>query len=87
MYIAQVGLNKFSKNSESILTLHYNNYNREYDEGGYFDWYNSDSAVLKAERRLKVVKKYLMVTGLNINMIRVHLVILDLGLRPPQEEM
>lgn len=57
MYVAQVGLNKLTKNSENILTLHYNHYNREYDEGGYFDWYNSDSAVLKAEKRMKPIEK------------------------------
>ncbi len=57
MYVLQTGLNKLTENSESILKLHYNHYNREYDEGGYFDWYNSDSAVLKAERRIKPIKK------------------------------
>ena len=57
MYVAQAGLNKLTENSENILTLHYNHYNREYDEGGYFDWYNSDSTVLKAERRIKPIEK------------------------------
>ena len=57
MYVAQVGLNKLTKNSENILTLHYNHYDREYDEGGYFDWYNSDSTVLKAERKLRAIER------------------------------
>ncbi len=57
MYIVQTGLIKLTENSENILKLHYNQYNREYDEGGYFDWYNSDSAVLKAERRIKPIEK------------------------------
>ena len=57
MYVAQVGLNKLTENSENILTLHYNHFNREYDESGYFDWYNSDSTVLKAERKIKATKK------------------------------
>ena len=57
MYVAQAGLNKLTKNSENTLTLHHNHYNREYDEGGYFDWYNSHSTVLKAERRIKPIKK------------------------------
>jgi len=57
MYVVQTGLNKLTENSENILKLHYNQYNREYDEGGYFDWYNSDSAVLKAERRIKPIEK------------------------------
>lgn len=57
MYVAQAGLNKVTENSENILTFHYNHYNREYDEGGYFDWYISDSTVLKAERRIKPIEK------------------------------
>lgn len=57
MYVAQVSLNKLTKNSENILTLHHNHYNREYDESGYFDWYNSHSSVLKAERRINPLEK------------------------------
>ncbi len=57
MYVVQTGLNKLSENAENLLTLHYNHYNREYDESGYFDWYNSDSTVLKAERRIKPINK------------------------------
>ena len=57
MYVLQTGLNKLTENSENTLTLHYNQYNREYDESGYFDWYNSDSMVLKAERRIKPIEK------------------------------
>ena len=57
MYVVQAGLNKLTENSENTLKLHYNQYNREYDEGGYFDWYNSDSVVLKAERRIKPIEK------------------------------
>ena len=33
MYVVQAGLNKLTENSENILKLHYNQYNREYDEG------------------------------------------------------
>ena len=57
MYVVQTGLNKLTNNSENILTFHYNHYNREYDESGYFSWFNSNSAVLKAERRIKPIKK------------------------------
>ncbi len=57
MYVVQASLNKLNKNSENVLTFHYNHYNREYDESGYFDWYNSHSTVLKAERRIKPIKK------------------------------
>jgi len=57
MYVVQASLNKLNKNSENVITFHYNHYNREYDESGYFDWYNSHSTVLKAERRIKPIKK------------------------------
>ncbi len=53
MYVLQTGVNKLTSNSETKFTLHFNHYNREYDESGYFSWYNSDSAVLKAEGRIK----------------------------------
>ena len=53
MYVVQTSLNKINKNSENLFTIHYNHYNREYDEGGFFDWYNSDSAVLKTETKIK----------------------------------
>ena len=57
MYVVQTGLNKLTEKSENILTLHFNHHNREYDESGYFDWYNSNSVVLKAERRIKPINK------------------------------
>ena len=57
MYVIQTSLNKINKNSEDFITFHYNNYDREYDESGYFDWYDSDSFVLKAERKIKETKK------------------------------
>ncbi len=58
MYALQTGLNKLTRNSENLLTFHLHHYNREYDESGYFDWYNSESALLKAERRIKVLDKF-----------------------------
>ena len=57
MYVTQLSLNKLTKNSENIITLHYNHYDREYDESGYFDWYNSDSTVIKAERIIEPINK------------------------------
>lgn len=57
IYVLQTVLNKLTESSENILTLHYNQYNREYDEGGYFSWYNSNSAVLKAERKIRPIEK------------------------------
>ena len=57
MYVIQTGFNKLTNNSENELKLHFNHYNREYDESGYFSWYNSDSAVFKADRRIKTENK------------------------------
>ena len=58
MYVFQTGLSKLTQNSENLLTFHLHHHNREYDESGYFDWYNSDSALVKAERRVKVLDKF-----------------------------
>tara|TARA_Y100000590_G_scaffold458314_1_gene612788 strand:- start:620 stop:2488 length:1869 start_codon:yes stop_codon:yes gene_type:complete len=58
MYVAQTGLSKITSNSENDLRLHFAHYNREYDEGGYFSWYNSDSIVIKADRRIKSTNKF-----------------------------
>ncbi len=58
MYVLQTGLNKLTQNSENSLIFHLHHYNREYDESGYFDWYNSESALLKAERRIRVLDKF-----------------------------
>ena len=57
MYVVQTGLNKLTKNSENEFKFHLVHYNREYDESGYFSWYNSDSVVLKADRRIKLNEK------------------------------
>ena len=58
MYIFQTGLNSLTNNSENMINFHLHHYNREYDESGYFDWYNSESAFLKAERKVKNFKKF-----------------------------
>ncbi len=58
MYVFQTGINKLTQNSENLLTFHLHHHNREYDESGYFDWYNSESALLKAERRIKVLDNF-----------------------------
>ena len=58
MYIAQTGLSKLTSNSENDFRLHLHHYNREYDEGGYFSWYNSDTIILKADRRVKTNNKF-----------------------------
>ncbi len=58
MYVFQTGLNKLTKNSENFLTFHLHHHNREYDESGYFDWYKSESALLKAERKIELSNKF-----------------------------
>ena len=57
MNVIQTSFNRITKNSNDLLTFHITNYDREYDEGGYFDEYDSNSAVLKAERNLKPKNK------------------------------
>tara|TARA_Y100001970_G_scaffold293809_1_gene443400 strand:+ start:2438 stop:4324 length:1887 start_codon:yes stop_codon:yes gene_type:complete len=53
MYALQTSLSQITKNSENLIIFHYNKYDREYEESGYFDEYNSDSFVMKAERKTK----------------------------------
>ncbi len=69
MYIFQTGLNKLTKDSENLLTFHLHHNNREYDESGYFDWYNGQSALLKAERRIKKSNKFSYGYGSEYNYI------------------
>ncbi len=57
MYIIQAGLDRFKENIEDTLTFHYNNYDRDYENGGYVDEFLSKSFVAKAERRIKKTNK------------------------------
>jgi len=52
MYVFQSTLEHLSKNSESIYVLHYHNYDREYENGGFLDEYYSESLVAKAEKKI-----------------------------------
>ena len=58
VYIFQKSLNKLTQNTENLITFHYHHYNREYDESGYFDWYNSDSILIKTERKIDHLKNF-----------------------------
>ena len=58
MYAVQTGLEHISKNSEDNLILHYHNYDREYENGGFLDEYNSESLVLKLERGITSNDKF-----------------------------
>jgi len=53
MYALQSIFEHRSKNSDNSLIFHYHNYDRNYENGGYLDEYNSESLVAKAERNIK----------------------------------
>ena len=58
MYVLQIGLEHISKNMEDALTFHYHNYDRDYDDGGYLDEYESESLVAKAEKKIKYTDRF-----------------------------
>ena len=51
MYAFQTSLEHISKNSEGSLIFHYHNYDREYENGGFLDEYDSESIVVKLEQK------------------------------------
>ena len=53
MHSIQASLEHISKNTEDAITFHYHNYDRDYDDGGYLDEYESESLVTKAERKVR----------------------------------
>ena len=55
MYTFQNGLEHVSKNLKNKLTFHYHNYDREYENAGYLDEYDSESLVLKGESEIKSI--------------------------------
>lgn len=50
MHALQLFLENKTKSSESNINLHYQNYDRTYDSGGYKDNYSSEAFVLKGEK-------------------------------------
>ena len=58
MYTIQTGLEHVSKKSENNLTLHYHNYDREYENSGYLDEYDSESLVIRGESKNKSTNKF-----------------------------
>ncbi len=52
MYALQTALEKVSNNKQDSFILHYHAYDRYYDDGGYDDYYDSESIVAKAERKV-----------------------------------
>ena len=57
MYALQSGFEHKSQNSENNLIFHYHNYDRDYDNAGYLDEYESESLVVKADRSTKLSDK------------------------------
>ena len=53
MYTIQTALDYVTKNIENTLTLHYHNYDREYENSGYLDEYYSDSYFIRGESKNK----------------------------------
>ena len=58
MHTLQTGLEHISKNSENNLIFHYHNYDREYENSGVLDEYDSESLVIKGERKIKSTSKF-----------------------------
>ncbi len=58
MYALQSVFDHRSLNSEESIVFHYHNYDREYDNSGYLDEYESESLVLKVDRSLKINKRF-----------------------------
>ena len=52
MYVHQANLSMLQKNSINTLSFHAHHYNREYDESGYFDWYKSQTVLIKGESKV-----------------------------------
>ena len=57
MYTIQTALDHKSQKANDTAIFHYHKYDREYENGGYLDEYDSESFVLKAERKINPIKK------------------------------
>ena len=57
MHTLQAGLEHMSKKSENKLIFHYHNYDREYENSGVLDEYESESFVVNSERKIKSTSK------------------------------
>ena len=58
MYAFQSSLDQVLKNSNNNLIFHYHKYDREYENGGYLDEYDSESFVIKGEKTINPKKKF-----------------------------
>ena len=57
-YAFQTGVERSYEKIQDTLIFHYNKYDREYENGGYLDEFNSESLVTKAERKVKATDKF-----------------------------
>ncbi len=57
MYTLQSGLERISEKSQDNLIFHFHNYDREYENAGFLDEYESKSLVVKGERKIKSTSK------------------------------
>ena len=58
MRILQAGLDHIYKKSENNLIFHYHNYDREYENSGVLDEYDSESLVVKGETKVKSTSNF-----------------------------
>jgi len=58
MHILQAGLDHIYKKSENNLIIHYHNYDREYENSGVLDEYDSESLVVKGETKVKSTSNF-----------------------------
>lgn len=57
MHTIQNELEYVTKNSKKNITLHYHNYDREYENSGFLDEYYSESFIVKSESKNKISNK------------------------------
>ena len=58
MHTLQTGLEHISKKSENNLIFHYHNYDREYENAGVLDEYDSESIVVRGESKVESTSKF-----------------------------
>ena len=58
MHTLQTGLEHISKKSENNLIFHYHNYDREYENAGVLDEYDSESLVVRGESKVESSSKF-----------------------------
>jgi len=58
MHTFQAGLEHISQKSENNLLFHYHNYDREYENAGVLDEYDSESLVVRGESKVESTSKF-----------------------------